>query len=185
MKVNKVLKYSFFIFIGGIIGFLSDNWHFFTFKLEIGIVELLNIIVTAFLGYYIANTIQKRQGASRIEKDLIISEIQKIRTDIDKIKGFIDRDIIPLSEVLPVFKNLSSCISETIDLSTLCKHTRTVDLEEIRTKVNGMKRTITNAPTSNDCFILDNSKKSQLAIKHKKIKELTFKSIVAVNRANI
>lgn len=189
MKLSKKPKSIILIVIGICIGsslqFLIKNIQLVIVKPEIGIIETANLLVTAILGYYIATTLQKRQGASRVEKDWLISEVQKIRTGINNIETILEKNQIPLGEITSIFKSLSSTLYELIKLSEECKYSETDGLEKIRTKIVSIKRLVTNARTVNDNFILNPVQKSEALIKCRTIKISIFKEIVQINRSNI
>lgn len=81
MQMNKnIINFILFVVGGIIIGiFLQLTFTFpISFNPQIGLIDILELIVTIFLGIYIARIIEKRLQDKRIEKDILLKNIEQI-----------------------------------------------------------------------------------------------------------
>lgn len=181
MKPNN-LKCLFLLVLGGLIGFFSVQWTLFEFDYKIVLVDLINLIVTASLGYYIATYLQNKQGSSRVEKDLLIEEVKKVKIDLDRINSFVENNQIPFGETVSIFKNISGNISSVIELSKTCKIKGDCGLLLLQITTKELKKLVTGSSTANGNFKLTQAHKGYILNLHRKLKGQVFNSIIAINR---
>lgn len=182
MKLPTIIKFGLIFFLGGIAGFLSCEWTYFEFDNKIVLVDLINLVLTGGLGYYIATALQNKIGSNRVEKDLLIEEIKKIKTELEKVQAYVDNGSIPFNEVLALLKSTSSNISSLILLIKLCKIQTDCGFPEIQRKTSQVKRLITNSPSISGSFVLSQSSKTSTLYLLKDLNNQLFKAIVSVNR---
>jgi hypothetical protein len=182
MKLTTLIKYSVTFFFGGIIGFVSVSWKYFDFDSKIGVVDIVNLAVTASLGYYIASSLQKKLGSNRVEKDLLIDEIKKIKIDIDRINAFVENKQVPFDETVNIFKNISGNISSVIELSKTCKIKVDCGLPSLQSKTKEIKKLVTGSNSQNGQFIITNGHRGHILRLHRLVKSQIFESIIAINR---
>jgi len=122
-------------------------------QVEGDVFNLLNIAATIWLGLYLAKTINKRDTETRIEKDLLISIVEKTSEQIENLQNLIEES--QHSNVL-----LTSCVSafhsirqKLAQLEKTCKVCDIGNLEksisEVRTSLMKVNRIVTGAPIVN------------------------------------
>lgn len=84
-NINIVI-YIIVFSIGCCFGKLVD-WGYFVLTKEISIIDALSIFLTIGCAIYIARVLEKEVQDNRIEKDLFISQVEKIETPIVEIEN--------------------------------------------------------------------------------------------------
>jgi hypothetical protein len=178
-KIN-IIWVIFLVILSGIFGYYTSSYKFFDFKYEIDIVNLLTLIVTSFIGIYIASSLQKNIDANKYEKNLVIENIKPITSILKNLIEKIRTTNLKFDETIKAFKDVSFHISEFEELNTSCDLIENKELELIRSEYLEVKTLVTNAKVENEVLVLDKlNVEKRLEVFRKNIVKLLLK----VNRA--
>ena len=98
---KKIINCILCMFVGILIGiFLQLTYSFpINFNSQIGLIDILELIITIFLGIYIARIIEKKLQDKRIEKDIFIKNIDQIEYLIQEFEKIEVGDPISYSKI--------------------------------------------------------------------------------------
>lgn len=133
------LKYTGVLLVGVLIGYLSTQWKYFEIDTTVNAVRLGGIIVNAIILVFIASYINNKSAGTRYEKELIIDEIDKLITMLEKLPDeFKDKDSqksAEFYEILALFKKAKLQISRLDKYLEVATHTFNVNTVEILSKI--------------------------------------------------
>lgn len=169
---------------GILIGFLFAKSSYFKFDTEVKLIEALNLIVTAGLGYIIATILSKRVAATRVEKDLLIKQISSIMVRYETIYEYVISSQIPYNNVVSQFKAISKGLSDLERFAKSCDHDISKGISDIFNKNIFIKAEVTDHPEAKLGTIYGLSSKSLIGFntKYSDQTALFFSLIVTVNR---
>ena len=109
-----------FLFAGGVIGVLVKHWPLFTFNFEVSVLDVLALIVTVFLAWWVAEKLEKDSDKERCEKDIIIEKLKAVDELVAKLSEKVsDSEIVSLTSIVAIIGNIDA-------LSTrICNQIRT------------------------------------------------------------
>ncbi len=133
MKYLKKLIPVLFLFFGIFIGFLIKNYPLIKFNNEIKIYEVLNLLLTATIGFSIPFFIKKWIEDSRQVKNNLIEELKDLLKEVerikDKIKFCYSRDSISQDD-----KDEINFLFEQSDMKFNCLEEVLISTYDIETK---------------------------------------------------
>lgn len=151
------------------------------------IISIINILVTALVGIYIAHIVQKNLVVNRAVKDYFIKECQEIKSNYSKFFTDLDAQHLRADYVIRWFKIMTDkvenfestvCYEYNIQLNLLAYH-------------NKIKVFLTGSPVFNEqfskttCIKLDSQTFYEITEHHKVLSKIFTESIVKINRANL
>jgi len=181
---KNIIVIIFFFCFGSLVGFVSSRWSFFTIDHEINIVDVSNLIITALAGYYIASTLSKQLTASRVEKDLIISEIHKIRSLYDSLYNTVMRNQVSFADTVLIIKIISSSLTSLEKLAATCNFDISSQIRSIFAINTHVKAAITNDPNTNNTTAYSLSSRSIITFNtnYQLIQQQLLELVVFINR---
>lgn len=95
MKINKnyiiYIAAPIAIFLLGIaFGVLIRDWPYLTFKKEISIAEITNLVLTLFVATYVPIFLSRKISNKRVEKDILIQSCNKLDSELLKLKDLVE-----------------------------------------------------------------------------------------------
>jgi len=144
------------VLISGIFGFLTNSFSFFVFKNEIDIINLLTLIITSALGWYLAYNLPKNIDANKFEKELIYDIIKPLNNKIKSLLNDLKSNNLNFKQTVKTFKEISTLISDFEELNDICLIIEECDMINlIRNDYNNIKHLITNSSVKNESFLLN------------------------------
>jgi hypothetical protein len=178
-----MIRYLAALFIGGLIGVLLYNWHFFEFERTFKWSDLLSIGVTTFVGFYIAEKLAEKQSTSRSEKDFLIGEIKEFKHELLKLKEKNDQGSILFSEAKTLFRDLNHDITHLQELSQYSVFCKKIDFSTLRGEFSKIRQLITGISPVNDSIIIPNDVRNKVDTRIDAIKKELYFLIVNINKA--
>ena len=100
MTKTQVRNILLLIVAGLVIGGLIKYWPLITFDFEIALFDVLTLIVTVFLAWWVAKKLEKDSAVERCEKDILIEKLKLMESIIESVKQKVtETEIVPLSDV--------------------------------------------------------------------------------------
>lgn len=174
------LRILVYILSGVFVGVLLCNYTFFEFDKKINLVELLNVLITAFVALFLTIYIQDRQSKEQKEKEFIISEINELLSFVQEIKEYSKSNIYPFEEIKSTFKDFNiqhQFIAEIISNSA------NEEIGAISAQIKSLRRLITKeSPIAGNISMDTISKKNLVDKKLYSLKLGVFNLLKSVNR---
>lgn len=83
--MSKLIVAVALIALGWVLGQYIENIAFFTYSYEISLIDVISLIVTAFMAWYVSRILEKNIQDKRTEKDLILSKIDEVDQAINSL----------------------------------------------------------------------------------------------------
>lgn len=84
-RMSKLIVAVALIALGWVLGQYIENIAFFTYSYEISLIDVISLIVTAFMAWYVSRILEKNIQDKRTEKDLILSKIDEVDQAINSL----------------------------------------------------------------------------------------------------
>ena len=152
---KKIINIILFTFAGIIIGiFLQLTFSFpISFNPQIGLLDILELFVTIFLGIYIARIIEKRLQDKRIEKDILLKNIEQIEyliQEFEKIEVGEPLQYIKITHSISKAREKKNRMLSNIIQTTKPNKIIQSQIEDIQSKLKNdfktLKLLLTNTP---------------------------------------
>lgn len=119
MTSKQVYRILFFLITGGLVGIIVKHWHLFTFDFEVSVFDVLTLVVTAFLAWWVAKKLERDSAVERCEKDILIEKLKIMEGLVENVgqKTSIT-GIVQLTDVIALidkFDKLSNRVTNSID----------------------------------------------------------------------
>lgn len=118
MTRKRIYNLAFFLAIGVIFGLLIKYFNHFTWDFEVSAFDAFQLIVTAFLAWWVAEKLEKDSAQERNEKDILIEKLKVMDEAVGELKRIIlSKDIVPLTDVnrlIGNFDEISHRVVETL-----------------------------------------------------------------------
>jgi DNA integrity scanning protein DisA with diadenylate cyclase activity len=180
IKSNNVIIVLLFFCFGALFGFYTTEFSYFEFDKTISVENIFSILVTIFIGIYIASIIQHKQAAKESQKNIITTEISNIKDDIDELSKEIDQSNFKVKDINFRFKRINQKISTLEKYFETCKYTF-AEIGIVKSVLLDNKQLITDNPLENLEFKVDVAIVSKVTNNFEKIKFEFFKIIFAIS----
>lgn len=183
IKKNLVVIIFFFI-LGTLAGFLSTQWSYFSFEDKFNLIDVLNLVVTALAGYYIASTLSKQLTARRVEKDLIIEEIHKIRSLYNILNDTVIENQVLFAKTVSTTKRISVSFTALESLASTCNYNIKDQINNAFMLNSNIKAAITNDPNTNNSNFYSLESRSIVSFNnnYQLIQQKLLELIIFINR---
>ena len=181
MKLNNVFICLTCLVVGALAGVFFCNYTFFQFESKINLFDLISLLITSTLGLYVAIVVGGAFNRKSGEKGLLIEEIKKSITQIDKITELIEGRTYPLLQMNSEVKKLNEHLY-LIDNLINASHCSKMPKHTIRQILTKLRNGVARAPISNNIVqlsIVEYTALKGLAIK---LKQMYFELIFSVNK---
>lgn len=178
----KTIYYLLAICFGVSIGVLISNWSYFTLEKEISIGDIFSLIITTFVGIYIAKTIQGQLDSERSEKDILIDELKEVKEDIVIVERNNDSGIFSFDDAKRQFKVTNQKILLIEELLKESRNCKNIKCNKLQDTFSDIRRLILDISPVNG-FIYIGSKKNDVEQKVIEFKSQLYKLIVSVNKS--
>ena len=84
-RMSKLIVAVALIALGWVLGQYIENIAFFTYSHEISLIDVISLIVTVFMAWYVSRILEKSIQDKRTEKDLILSKIDEVDQAINSL----------------------------------------------------------------------------------------------------
>ena len=84
-RMSKLIVAVALIALGWVLGQSIENIAFFTYSHEISLIDVISLIVTVFMAWYVSRILEKSIQDKRTEKDLILSKIDEVDQAINSL----------------------------------------------------------------------------------------------------
>lgn len=106
MTKTQVRNLFLLIAAGLVLGCLVRYWPLITFDFEIALFDVLTLIVTVFLAWWVAKKLEKDSAVERCEKDILIEKLKLMEGIIESVKQKVTAtEIVQLSDVIAQIGN--------------------------------------------------------------------------------
>lgn len=116
---KRIYNLAFFLAIGVIFGLLIKYFNRFVWNFEVSAFDAFQLIVTAFLAWWVAEKLEKDSAQERSEKDIVIEKMKVMDEIVGELKKTVlSRDIVPLTDVSRLIGNydeVSHRVVETLE----------------------------------------------------------------------
>lgn len=103
--MSKIIISLALIGFGWVFGQYLEGISFFTYSYEISLIDVISLIVTALMAWYVSRILEKNIQDKRIEKDLILSKIDEVDQAINSLISLNSSEsIVSYVEVVHVLK---------------------------------------------------------------------------------
>lgn len=119
MTRKQVYNILVFLFFGGVFGLLIKYWHLFTFNFEVSVFDVIALISTVILAWWVAKKLERDSAVERCEKDILIEKLKQMEGLVENVgqKTSVP-GIVQLTDVIASidkFDKLSNRVLETIE----------------------------------------------------------------------
>lgn len=119
MTRKRIYNLAFFLAIGIIFGLLIKYFTHFTWDFKVSAFDAFQLIVTAFLAWWVAEKLEKDSAQERSEKDILIEKLKVMDEIVGELKRIVlSKDIVPLTDVSRLignFDEISHRVVETLE----------------------------------------------------------------------
>ena len=119
MTRKRIYNLAFFLAIGVIFGLLIKYFTHFTWDFKVSAFDAFQLIVTAFLAWWVAEKLEKDSTIERCEKDILIEKIKAMDGIVAALRKIVlSSDIVPLTDVnrlIGSFDEVSNRVLETLE----------------------------------------------------------------------
>jgi len=184
LKLHIKWRDGFFLSIGAICATVANNWSFFTFDKNISVTDLFTAAIGGYIGLYVGSKLTSKVSSDRVEKDIIIAEINATRGFIARVHTFIDSNNLSLSDAVSLFKTASQSLSLAKEMVQICNNNKNL-ISEITTvlgKVRDLNRVVTRISPINGILNIPETNIIQLLTLTRSLNKSLFNLIILVNR---
>ena len=116
MTRKRVYNTIVFVFIGCVLGVVVKYWSFLTFNFEVNVFDVLTLIITVFLAWWVTTKLEKDSTAERFEKDILIEKLKVMEGVMENIKQkATETEIVPLSDVIALINKFDVLSHRVLD----------------------------------------------------------------------
>lgn len=119
MTRKRIYNLAFFLAIGVLFGLLIKYFNRFAWNFEVSAFDAFQLIVTAFLAWWVAEKLEKDSAQERSEKDILIEKMKIMDDTIGELKKIVlSKEIVPLTDVSRLignFDEISHRVVETLE----------------------------------------------------------------------
>jgi len=170
------------ILVSGIFGFYTNTYSLFEFKYEIDIINLISLIVTTAIGFYIASSFQKNIEAQKFEKELNHRLIDSLIIKTKTLEKYLSTNSLKFRETIKLFKDLSSLISELKEINEICNVIEQSKITELRASFIIIKPLITGGIVTQNNLVLTTVNKGLSKTKLNTFRTDLIKIMLETNR---
>lgn len=183
-KLHIKWRDVFFFLIGTIFSTVLNNWSFFTFEKNISIADLFTAVIGGYIGLYVGSKLTSKVSSDRVEKDIIINEINSVRVSISRIGALIDSNNIPLSDAVTLFKSSSQSLALAKEMIQICNNDSNLvgAVTTVLGKVRSLNNKITGISPTNNLIIIPSGDTTVFLNLVRNLNKLLFQLIISVNR---
>jgi hypothetical protein len=145
---TTILYFSFVIF-----GFIISRFIYiphFQVSQNIDIANILSILTTIWLAFFITNVLEKKNSDSRIEKDLIIARVASLYEIAETLQIELGTGKVALTEVASSIKRITTSLQSIYKIVLICNFDIDDDLKlKLKEILSDIRNTLTNTPSVN------------------------------------
>ncbi len=192
-KINKLWYLWLLIGIGvGVVIGKLINWKYFEISKEINLVEILNVLITTGLTWYIASILGKRLKQEQFKSDLYVAKICDIEHHLSQLLELVQDENIPYGKIISHVHVVGIAKNSLIkSLSDIYKN-RGIDTinDTMTTKYKELKSLLTDRPidkqnksviVKNNMITFSPDRISEIIALSYTVKEEYFKLKVLIN----
>lgn len=152
---KKIFSYILLLVVGIIVGvFIQLTYAFpICFNPQIGLIDVLELFVTIFLGIYIARIIEKQIQDKRVEKDILLKRIEQIEfliEEFEKIEIGVPQTYTQITHRISKAREKKNRMIKSIQQKTINNKLIHPQINEIQEKLKNdfktLKLLLTNTP---------------------------------------
>ena len=146
-RISTLVLFFTFIIFGFIISRYINIPHFQVSQ-NIDIANLLSILTTIWLAFFITNVLEKKNSDSRIEKDLIIARVAALYEIAETLQIELGTGKVALTEVASSIKRINTSLQSIYKIVTICNFDIEDDLKSnIKEILSDIRNTLTSTPS--------------------------------------
>lgn len=170
--------------VGCFVGYVSTQFHYLSIDRDINVVDLLALLITTVLGFYIAHVVQRNLTAHRVERDLMIGHLNGMRHRLGELDFMEGQSKLSFSASIAWFRqwfaeyrSLECLVEETIGSDCVKE-----PMEKLYTESITLKKLSTGGKKKGGCFQLDEVERKYFDESKRRVEEIIFKLVVRINR---
>lgn len=169
------------VFVAGlVIGFLSTQYSYFEFEKGINLIDLVSVIVSIILAFYISRVLEKRKSDSRIEKDFFIDLVKRVIQLTESLS--INDENLPFSSTVVKFKEMGMqlyTINQLLNYKGL--NTLQKNYSSSQKRMFEFKQKLTSSSVHKEYIVLTTEERISTMTSQRVLKEELYKFIIKLN----